>query len=48
MNAEEVMEIGGWKDYKSFKRYVRITEKRKKIVMKNAWGEVKMPILKAV
>lgn len=39
MSAEEVMEIGGWKDYKSFKRYVRITEQRKKVVMRNAWGD---------
>jgi site-specific recombinase XerD len=26
MSAEQVMEIGGWKSYSSFKRYVKITE----------------------
>lgn len=46
MSAEEVMEISGHSDYKSFKRYVRVTEKRKKLVMVKAWGEVKN--LKAV
>ncbi|HEV9037581.1 MAG TPA: site-specific integrase [Puia sp.] len=43
MSAEEVMTITGHKDYKSFKRYVKITEKRKKVVMRNAWGEIKKP-----
>lgn len=38
MNAEEVMAITGHKDYKSFKRYVKITEERKKVVMVKAWG----------
>ncbi|HEY0055877.1 MAG TPA: site-specific integrase [Pedobacter sp.] len=38
MSAEEVMKIGGWEDYQSFKRYVNITEKRKKVVMEQAWG----------
>ena len=41
MSAEEVMEISGHTDYKSFKRYVRVTEKRKKVVMLKAWGEVR-------
>jgi integrase len=41
MNAEEVMTITGHKDYKSFKRYVKVTEQRKKIAMLKAWGEVK-------
>jgi integrase len=48
MSAEEVMAIGGWKSYTSFKRYVNITEKRKKVVMRNAWGEIKKSKLKAV
>jgi integrase len=39
MSAEEVMTITGHKDYKSFKRYVKITEQRKKVVMQKAWGE---------
>ncbi|MBM3887216.1 site-specific integrase, partial [Candidatus Dependentiae bacterium] len=38
MSAEEVMTITGHKDYKSFKRYVKITEQRKKTVMMKAWG----------
>jgi integrase len=40
MSAEEVMEISGHSDYKSFKRYVKVTEKRKVVVMRAAWGEV--------
>lgn len=48
MNAEEVMSITGHKDYKSFKRYVKVTEQRKKVVMKKAWGEILSPKLKAV
>ena len=37
MSTEEVMAITGHKDYKSFKRYVKITEQRKKVVMLKAW-----------
>ncbi|MHA8101470.1 site-specific integrase [Aquirufa nivalisilvae] len=37
MSAEVVMSISGHKDYKSFKRYVNITELRKSSVMQNAW-----------
>lgn len=48
MSAEEVMQISGHKDYRSFKRYVKITEARTKVVMRNAWGEVKKTGLKAV
>lgn len=39
MGAEEVMEIGGWSDYKSFKRYVNITENVKRKAMSKAWGD---------
>lgn len=39
MSAEEVMAITGHKDYKSFKRYVNVTEQRKKTVMQRAWGK---------
>lgn len=45
MSAEEVMKIGGWKTYASFCRYVNITEKRAKVVMNKAWGEIK-PVAK--
>jgi len=38
MSAEEVMSISGHKDYKSFKRYVCITESRKSCVLKRAWS----------
>jgi integrase len=48
MSAEEVMTITGHRDYKSFKRYVKITEQRKKVVMRSAWGEIISPALKAV
>jgi site-specific recombinase XerD len=40
MSAEEVMSISGHKDYKSFKRYVSITENRKNYVMKKAWVKI--------
>ena len=48
MSAEEVMQISGHKDYQSFKRYVKITEKRTKVVMGKAWGEIIKHNLKAV
>lgn len=48
MSAEEVMTISGHKDYKSFKRYVNVTEKRKKVVMLKAWGAPKESILKVI
>jgi site-specific recombinase XerD len=48
MSAEEVMSITGHKDYKSFKRYVTITEQRKKTVMAKAWGAAKDINLKAI
>ena len=38
MSAEEVMAIGGWEDYTSFKRYVNITAQRKKVAMQKAWN----------
>lgn len=38
MSAEEVMECTGHSDYKSFKRYVKVTEERKKKVLTKAWG----------
>jgi len=47
MSAEEVMEISGHSDYRSFKRYVKVTEQRKKAVMLKAWGsyEPKMKVV---
>jgi integrase len=48
MSAEEVMTISGHEDYKSFKRYVNVTEKRKKVVMLKAWGAPIERNLKAV
>jgi integrase len=49
MSAEETMAITGHKDYKSFKRYVKVTEQRKKVVMGKAWGQAKplSPLRKA-
>jgi integrase len=47
MSAEEVMAITGHKDYKSFKRYVKVTEQRKKVVMLTAWKRPKTE-LKAI
>jgi len=37
MKAEEIMPITGHKDYKSFKRYVNLTEKRAKEALLSAW-----------
>jgi integrase len=39
ISAEVVMTITGHKDYKSFKRYVKVTEERKKAAMAQAWGD---------
>lgn len=47
MKAEEVMANTGHTDYKSFKRYVKITEQHKVAAMAKAWGEIKSD-LKAV
>jgi hypothetical protein len=38
MTAEEVMPVSGHTSYASFKRYVNITEQRKKEAMAKAWG----------
>lgn len=46
MAAELVMEIGGWEDYKSFKRYMNITKERAMKAMAQAWTI--SPKLKAV
>ena len=49
MSAEEVMTITGHRDYQSFKRYVKVTEQRKKTVMLKAWGgELSAVKLKAI
>lgn len=37
MKAEEIMPITGHRDYKSFKRYVNLTEKRAKEALLSAW-----------
>lgn len=41
MSAEEVMSITGHRDYRSFSRYVKVTEQRKKVVMLKAWAGAK-------
>lgn len=38
ISAEEVMKLGSWSDWKSFSRYVKITEERKRESMTKAWG----------
>ncbi len=48
MSAEEVMQISGHSDYKSFKRYVNITEKRATDAMLKAWGNLSKTKLIAV
>jgi integrase len=37
MSPQVVMAIGGWKDYKSFKRYIHVDEDVKQVSMKKAW-----------
>ena len=39
MRAETVMGITGHKDYKTFKKYIKITDKVKKIEMKKIWSK---------
>ncbi|HMR83108.1 MAG TPA: site-specific integrase [Niabella sp.] len=46
MSAEETMSITGHADYKSFKKYLHITNKVKKAAMSKAWGKTAQ--LKAV
>jgi integrase len=49
MKAEHVMKIGGWKDYKSFKRYLNITDESSKNAMADAWGTASIkPKMKAI
>lgn len=48
MSAEYVMKIGGWKDYKSFKRYMNLTDQSTMGAMAKAWGEQQGGILKVV
>ncbi len=48
MSAEEVMSVTGHSSYASFKRYVKITEDRKKVVMIKAWGDSKERQLKII
>jgi integrase len=38
MPAEQVMKIGGWKDYKSFKRYMNLSDSSTQGAMLAAWG----------
>jgi integrase len=46
MTAEEVMKISGHEDYQSFKRYVNVTETRKKESMQKAWGSPALSVEK--
>lgn len=48
MAPQEVMALTGHTTYKAFKRYVDVTNERKKIVMAQSWGEVKESNLKIV
>jgi integrase len=38
MSAEQVMKISGHSDYRSFQRYVNVTEQIKRDAMYKAWG----------
>lgn len=48
MAPQEVMSLTGHTTFKSFKRYVDVTNDRKKAVMAQAWGEIKSANLKIV
>jgi len=48
MNAQQVMKISGHKDYKSFSRYVDVTEQSAKNAMERAWGKTHKPAKKPV
>ena len=48
MAPQEVMALTGHTTFKAFKRYVDVTNERKKAVMAQAWGEVKESNLKVV
>ena len=39
MRPETVMSITGHKNYKNFKRYIKLTDKVKKIEMKRIWNK---------
>jgi site-specific recombinase XerD len=43
MSAEQVMAISGHRDYKSFERYVNVSEQLKKNKMHDAWGKPSIP-----
>ena len=48
MRAESVMAITGHKSYKNFKKYIKLTDKVKKIEMKKIWNKPTTKILTAV
>lgn len=48
MSTEDLMTISDHKTYKSFKKYVNVTEKRKKVVMLKACCAPKESKLKVV
>ncbi len=43
ISAETVMGITGHSDYKSFQRYIKVTEERKRNEMQKAWGVPQCP-----
>jgi integrase len=45
---QEVMSLTNHATFKSFRRYVNVTDQRKQAAMAQAWGEVKENNLKAV
>jgi integrase len=49
MSVEVVMQIGGWRSYASFKRYLNVTDDRAITAMQKSWGTKTIgPKLKAV
>lgn len=47
MRPETVMSISGHKDYQTFKKYIKITDKVKKVEMQRVWGkEVELKVVK--
>jgi len=48
MRAESVMAITGHKSYKNFKKYIKLTDKVKKIEMKKIWNRPQTNILQVI
>jgi len=39
ISAQVIMDLGGWSDFKSFQRYIKVNEKTKENAVYSAFGE---------